>query len=57
MLFRDNTEEIKKLTTEERLEISKKENAITSTTSTYSSPRRERGLKIYLDSPKKRDDS
>lgn len=37
------------------MEISKKENPV-STTSTYS-PRRERGLKIYLDSsPKKRDD-
>lgn len=54
--FRDKNEPVKRLTTEERLEISKKENA-SSTTSTYSSPRRERGLKIYLDSPKKRDDS
>lgn len=54
---RDKTEPAKKLTAEERLEISKKENAISSTSSTYSSPRRERGLKIYLDSPKKRDDS
>lgn len=52
---RDKTEPVKKLTTEERMEISKKENPV-STTSTYS-PRRERGLKIYLDSsPKKRDD-
>ncbi|CRK93812.1 CLUMA_CG007339, isoform A [Clunio marinus] len=56
-LYKDNTEPVKQLTTEERLEISKKENAVSSTTSTYSSPRRERGLKIYLDSPKKRDDS
>lgn len=55
-IHRDKTEEVKKLTNEERLEISKKENASSSTTSTYSSPRRERGLKIYLDSPKKRDD-
>ncbi|CAH1708005.1 unnamed protein product [Chironomus riparius] len=55
-LYKDKTEPLKRLTTEERLEISKKENAITSTTSTYS-PRRERGLKIYLDSPKKQDDS
>lgn len=52
--IRNKTEPVKQLTTEERMEISKKENAITSTTSTYS-PRRERGLKIYLDSPKKQD--
>lgn len=56
LFFRDKKEQLKQLTTEERLEIAKKENHVTSTTSTYS-PRRERGLKIYLDSPKKRDES
>jgi ubiquitin carboxyl-terminal hydrolase 47 len=55
--FKDVTEPVKELTIEEKSEITRKENARlgTSSTSTTYSPRRERALKIYLDSPKKKD--
>nr|CAD7395809.1 unnamed protein product [Timema cristinae] len=56
----DSREEVKQLTSEERKEIANKEGCrmgkLSSTVSTYS-PRKERALKIYLDSsPKKHDD-
>lgn len=59
-LFRDKTEPLKELTEEERLELTnKKVNEVSSssrTTSSYS-PKRERALKIYVDSsPKKSDE-
>lgn len=58
--FRDKTEELKELTPEERKEIANREGSRISkisTASTYS-PRRERALKIYLDTPpRKRDDN
>ncbi|XP_058066376.1 ubiquitin carboxyl-terminal hydrolase 47 [Anopheles bellator] len=51
--YRDRTEPLKELTPEERKELTKKDVRSSST----SSPRRERALKIYLDpSPKKSDD-
>lgn len=59
--IRNSEEQLKELSSEERRELTGKENTRMerlgcSTTSTYS-PRRERALKIYLDSsPKKRDD-
>ncbi|CAO1302522.1 unnamed protein product [Diamesa serratosioi] len=56
-LYKDKTEIAKTLTAEERYEISKKENQSAATTTSYS-PRRERGLKIYIsDSPRKSEDS
>nr|CAD7196168.1 unnamed protein product [Timema douglasi] len=60
ILYRDSREEVKQLTSEERKEIANKEGCrmgkLSSTVSTYS-PRKERALKIYLDSsPKKHDD-
>jgi ubiquitin carboxyl-terminal hydrolase 47 len=59
-LFRDRREEVKQLSSEERKEIASKEgsrvNRLGSTVSTYS-PRKERALKIYLDtSPRRHDD-
>ena len=45
---RDRLEPLKELSPEERKELTSKENSRTS--SSYSSPRRERALKIYLDS-------
>ncbi|XP_069705284.1 ubiquitin carboxyl-terminal hydrolase 47 isoform X2 [Periplaneta americana] len=60
ILYRDNREEVKQLSSEERKEIANKEgsrvNRLGSTVSTYS-PRKERALKIYLDtSPRRHDD-
>ncbi|XP_050091238.1 ubiquitin carboxyl-terminal hydrolase 47 isoform X2 [Anopheles aquasalis] len=53
LYYRDRTEPLKQLTSEERKELAKKDIRSSST----SSPRRERALKIYLDpSPKKSDD-
>lgn len=52
-LYRDSREDVKKLTQEERREIKNKEKSQLmglGTTPSYSSPRRERALKIYLDS-------
>jgi ubiquitin carboxyl-terminal hydrolase 47 len=59
-LFRDRREELKQLSSEERKEIANKEgsrvNRFGSTVSSYS-PRKERALKIYLDtSPRRCDD-
>lgn len=58
LLFSDKNEPLKDLTVDERRTITRRENATSSSgygsISNYSSPRRERGLKIYLDpSPKK----
>lgn len=50
----DKNEKLKELTPEERGTISRSEKGSSSFSTTYSSPRRERALKIYLDpSPKK----
>ena len=59
--FRDSREEVKRLSTEERKEIASKEgsrvNRLGTTVSTYS-PRKERALKIYVDtSPRRNDDA
>lgn len=52
LIYRDNREELKTLTTEERKELSTKEttrlNGVSGTINTYS-PRKERPLRIYLD--------
>ncbi|XP_055385651.1 ubiquitin carboxyl-terminal hydrolase 47 [Condylostylus longicornis] len=61
-IYKDNTEPLKELTPEERKELSTKEKArldrLGGTIRSLYSPRRERALKIYLDSPSKcsRDD-
>lgn len=52
IVHRDKDEPLKVLTPEEKRELTKKEQPY----GTMFSPRRERALKIYLDSPKKRDD-
>ncbi|XP_044731770.1 ubiquitin carboxyl-terminal hydrolase 47 isoform X2 [Chrysoperla carnea] len=58
-LYRDSREQLKELTPEERKELSQRETAricrLRDKVSIYS-PRRERGLKIYLDSNKKDED-
>lgn len=59
--FRDSREEVKRLSNEERKEIASKEgsrvNRLGTTVSTYS-PRKERALKIYVDtSPRRNDDA
>lgn len=58
--FRDSREEVKRLSTEERKEIASKEGSRVNrfgTVSTYS-PRKERALKIYVDtSPRRNDDA
>jgi ubiquitin carboxyl-terminal hydrolase 47 len=59
-LFRDSREELKQLSDEERKEIANREGSrvtrLGTTVSTYS-PRKERALKIYLDtSPRRNDD-
>jgi ubiquitin carboxyl-terminal hydrolase 47 len=58
--FRDSREEAKQLSSEERKEIANREGSrvtrLGTTVSTYS-PRKERALKIYLDtSPRRNDD-
>ncbi|PSN42002.1 Ubiquitin carboxyl-terminal hydrolase 47 [Blattella germanica] len=59
ILYRDSREELKQLSSEERKEIASKEgsrvNRLGSTMSTYS-PRKERALKIYLDTSPKRNE-
>jgi ubiquitin carboxyl-terminal hydrolase 47 len=61
ILYRDSREEVKRLSNEERKEIASKEgsrvNRLGTTVSTYS-PRKERALKIYVDtSPRRNDDA
>lgn len=55
ILFSDKNEPLKELTASEKREINNRENGTSGTSSSmYSSPRRERGLKIRIDpSPKK----
>jgi ubiquitin carboxyl-terminal hydrolase 47 len=58
--FRDSREDLKQLSSEERKEIANREGSrvtrLGTTVSTYS-PRKERALKIYLDtSPRRNDD-
>lgn len=63
LTFRDSTEKLKTLTSEEKKEIISKENrgklgSISTSVFSYS-PRKERALKIYLDTtpPRRRDES
>ncbi|RZF32369.1 hypothetical protein LSTR_LSTR001833 [Laodelphax striatellus] len=49
LFYRDNREQVKTLTNEERKELTNKENARLGSTCHFSSPRKERPLKIYFD--------
>ncbi|XP_039286444.1 ubiquitin carboxyl-terminal hydrolase 47 isoform X2 [Nilaparvata lugens] len=49
LFYRDNREQLKTLTNEERKELTNKENARLGSTCHFSSPRKERPLKIYFD--------
>lgn len=60
MYYRDNREQLKQLTSEEKKELSNKESSRMGrfNKSNLYSPRKERALKIYLDtSPRKTDDA